>query len=426
MKNDKVTRDLVYKLCEVGWLYKQIDAFQQETVVFPTSTDAHEQVVAAGLIRQGLSASIGAELQSFHKFVAILKSQLKNTSEQSKLTLKRLYVWINEPLQSLRILNVVLESCKNSSGGELLSNLHAYTTHGDPRVSNLVVKLVKESSMPIYSMIQRWITQGELDDPHAEFFVQKGSRDPKNVWKNEYILCKKNIPVFINDQLAQKVYLVGKSLHFMRYHCNIGTENLMNLPTPESIDSDVRMTNVGKQMGYGDLKPLETAIHRAYISISRALSSSLLKTHSLMRHLETLKRFLLLSQGDFLSSLLDSSRFLLLTQRHTGCQPQPSVQTLAPLDARSICAHGMRPHRRCAIRTRSPRHPPRRGHAGRNRLGHFHYSLQYYPANRNSNRQLDNANVPTRVQTPLENQASAAHANESVYSIETKDGNDKY
>lgn len=74
-------------------------------------------------------------------------------------------------------------------GGALVSLIHGYTDNGDPFVRKFTDQLLEEVhfflfapyfslvfnnyqvSKPFFSMLQKWLFSGELQDPFSEFFV---------------------------------------------------------------------------------------------------------------------------------------------------------------------------------------------------------------------------------------------------------------
>jgi gamma-tubulin complex component 3 len=142
-------------------------------------------------------------------------------------------------------------------------------------------------------MIQRWIYKGELDDPFDEFFVAYNLvGDDDNLWRSKYSMRQDMIPTFISKVLAKKIFLIGKSLNFIRHSCE-----------------DLKYTGVENglpQLVYGDLKMMEDSIHNVYKESSARLSSLLFEKYKLRDHLKSVKRFLLLGQGDFVQNLMDT------------------------------------------------------------------------------------------------------------------------
>lgn len=142
-------------------------------------------------------------------------------------------------------------------------------------------------------MIQRWIFQGELDDPFGEFFVAVNPlSEDDNLWRSKYTIRSEMVPSFINKILAKKIFLIGKSLNFIRHSCGDSTYT--------GVDKDSR------QLHYGDLKKMEESIHKIYMESSQRLSELLFEKYQLRDHLAAIKKFLLLSQGDFVQNLMDS------------------------------------------------------------------------------------------------------------------------
>lgn len=91
-------------------------------------------------------------------------------------------------------------------GGALVSTMHNYTIHGDPFIKKYIKSMLQEVSKPFYEMLQRWIYEGELDDPYREFFVACDPTVPEDeLWQSKYSIHEDMIPSFISGELAQKV-----------------------------------------------------------------------------------------------------------------------------------------------------------------------------------------------------------------------------
>lgn len=99
-----------------------------------------------------------------------------------------------------------------------LSHLHAYTTHGDPFISQFSSHLLSTLSAPFFTTLRAWIYAGELQDPHAEFFVvpasRKGEEEGEEVashelWKGKFVYREEMVPSFLGEAVARKV----RSLH---------------------------------------------------------------------------------------------------------------------------------------------------------------------------------------------------------------------
>jgi gamma-tubulin complex component 3 len=118
-------------------------------------------------------------------------------------------------------------------GGPLVDRVHSFTAHGDPYIRNFAHKLLTQITRPWYEMLKTWIYEGQLRDPFLEFFVRDSSPDTKtrsnqydsatppksSAWEGRYSLDYSFVPGFMGEGVAKKVFLIGKSLNFIRGDC---------------------------------------------------------------------------------------------------------------------------------------------------------------------------------------------------------------
>ena len=317
----KPVTELVQKLCEMGWLYRKVNRYVMALLQSATSP---------GLFEQSFISTIQKELVEYYRAIATLENHLEtpNKAEEDSLhqffakglSLKRLWIWIHPFLQKLRLLSVLTEVCNGCKGGALISMIHNYVIHGDPVVNKYISKLLLDISAPFYTMLSRWMYKGELQDPFGEFFVSQDdgislnasisstaagfngtsaidamSIDDGNIWRSKYVIKYDLIPGFVSKPLAKKIFLVGKSLNFIRSSCQ---DFDFTLSWSQNPANDV--------LQYGELKKLEFSIDRAYKATTDHLIHLLLSKYKLMEHLHALKRYILLGQGDFVQYLMDS------------------------------------------------------------------------------------------------------------------------
>jgi gamma-tubulin complex component 3 len=155
-------------------------------------------------------------------------------------------------------------------------------------------------------MLRQWIYDGELSDPYHEFFIlerplDNPDQDPDprrvpatSVWEDKYQLDKDLIPSIITDDFARKIFLIGKSLNFIRYGCG-------DLAWVEAHSKDAP-----KELRYGDTASLESSIDTAYQTTMERLIHLMNDKFMLFDHLRALKKYLLLGQGDFVALLIES------------------------------------------------------------------------------------------------------------------------
>ena len=124
------------------------------------------------------------------------------------------------------------------------------------------------------------------------------STDPRriatSVWEDKYKLDDNMVPSIITQEFAKKVFLIGKSLNFIRYGC--GDSGWVEAYSKET----------SKELRYGDTASLETSIDEAYKSTMARLIHLMDEKFKLFDHLHALKKYLLLGQGDFIALLMES------------------------------------------------------------------------------------------------------------------------
>lgn len=186
--------------------------------------------------------------------------------------------------------------------------IHGFSTsHGDPFVGAFAERMLVHVTRPFYDMLRQWIYDGELSDPYHEFFVieqdtpSSGERetDPRrapatSVWEDKYKLDDSMMPTIMTDELAKKVFLIGKSLNFIRYGCG------------DSAWVEAYCKDASKELRYGDTATLETSIDKAYKATMARLTHLMDSKFHLYEHLCALKKYLLLGQGDFIALLMES------------------------------------------------------------------------------------------------------------------------
>ncbi|KAJ5287962.1 hypothetical protein N7478_003648 [Penicillium angulare] len=292
---------LLNSLAEPCLLYRGLSAFVETT--------------EGGLVNQSLRAAIANELRSYLSLVATLEAEIRQALaaigdanelkgvRKGGVTLKRCVVWTRDATMALRLMSLIVEESKDKKGGQLISLIHGFSSsHGDPFVCAFAEKLLAHVTQPFYDMLRSWIYDGELSDPYEEFFVAEGKgtsdEDPRriatSVWDTKYVLDEKMLPSIITEEFANKVFLIGKSLNFIRYACG------------DSAWVEAYSKEASKELKYGDTATLEISIDEAYKTTMARLIHLMDNKFKLFDHLQALKKYLLLGQGDFIALLMES------------------------------------------------------------------------------------------------------------------------
>ncbi|GAN07895.1 gamma-tubulin complex component 3 [Mucor ambiguus] len=293
--------NMVFKLADIGWLYTKVRNFVNDNMDSPT----------IGLVGQSLCAALQQELTEYYKLIAILEAQVEkqminNQVTSQSLTLKKLMIWTLDCNQKLRLMSVLVDVCQGQKGGALIAAIHNYTKHGDPFIKNYLTKMLQIVSKPFYEMLERWVYEGELDDPYEEFFVACDRTVPEEeLWQSKYTMREDMLPAFLSKELAHKIFSIGKSLNFIRYSCHEDTLAEQHQGTFASTAETPTNTLDKQPFKYGETEQVGKSIEVAYTATSRALLNLLKTKYKLMDHLKALKRYLLLGQGDFIQYLMD-------------------------------------------------------------------------------------------------------------------------
>ncbi|KAK3071483.1 Microtubule-nucleating Tub4p (gamma-tubulin) complex component [Teratosphaeriaceae sp. CCFEE 6253] len=288
---------LLHALAEPSLLFRSLSEFVE-------SSDG-------GLVGQSLRSAVGQELRSYLGLVATLEGQIRRALAQldeslphsglgkAGVTLKRCVVWTRDATLGLRLMSTIVESAKGKKGGELISLIHNLaTSHGDAFVYTFAERLLSSITRPFYAMLRAWIYDGELEDPYREFFVSENTdyedSGATSVWESKYLVNEAMSPSIITADFAQRVYLIGKSLNFIRHGCH------------DSAWVESYSKSASRELKYGDTANLSQSIDEAYKTVMARLTHLMETKFSLADHLAALKKYLLLGQGDFIALLMES------------------------------------------------------------------------------------------------------------------------
>jgi gamma-tubulin complex component 3 len=297
---------LLHTLAEPSLLYRGLSEFVEST--------------EGGLVGQSFRSALGKELRSYLGLVATLEGQIRRALTQldegqshngigkAGVTLKRCVIWTREATLGLRLMSLMVEESKDKKGGQLITLIHSFSlSHGDPYVGAFAERLLSHVTRPFYDMLRQWIYDGELADPFGEFFVSEQSEEEiseasgkegkggaTSVWEDKYKLNEKMIPTIITEEFANKVFLIGKTLNFIRYGCG------------DAAWVDTYSKEASKELQYGDTANLEQSIGDAYKTTMARLIDLMANKFKLFEHLQALKKYLLLGAGDFIAVLMES------------------------------------------------------------------------------------------------------------------------
>lgn len=282
---------LVSEALEPALLYRQI----REYLDTPTS----------GLTAQALKGVVEQELRNYLGVVSVLESEIRNKGD---VTLRRCVLLLKEATLALRVLFGLLRDCSGLAGGQILSVVYKLTFDGEETVSKFASRILILISSSWNGILRQWLSHGVLNDPYGDFFVT--FRTPESDAEYQELIRqgkggdrsglfnfdKTNIPEYIPEKVARQIFATGKSLYFVRVDCGLSdwVERRKIELSAEEI-TDLRVC--------GSLKKLVDSIYQEVVSY---LNTVLRDKFHLDDHLQGIKSYLLIGQGDFFQTLLDN------------------------------------------------------------------------------------------------------------------------
>ncbi|KAJ2847453.1 Microtubule-nucleating Tub4p (gamma-tubulin) complex component [Coemansia brasiliensis] len=283
------TRSMIALLSELGILTRDIQNY---------ISDVDRE---GRLFEQSFCTELKVEMSEYYKLVSEIEGRLFKTpralrpgESQMGVTLRRMYCWTTEARQKLRLMSVAITKVQEGNGGgDVLSIISTLVDDGDPFIRQFAKRLLKTTSAPFNNILISWITDGELVDPYKEFFIREREGRRDMFWTEKYTVASDMIPVHISGEMTRKIFQIGRSLNFLRVACDDAQWVAEGGPRTQ-LASDI-----------SDTSNLETFVYRSSSMVNERLMSVLRDKFDLMGHVEAIRRYLLLEQGDFALALME-------------------------------------------------------------------------------------------------------------------------
>jgi gamma-tubulin complex component 3 len=94
-------KEITFKICELGWLYCKIQGRL-------SILDDNDRVCSS---QQSFLSEVKQEMHAYYRLIAIIQSHITNKTQPNSISLKRLYVWIRQPLARIRAVSILLDVC---------------------------------------------------------------------------------------------------------------------------------------------------------------------------------------------------------------------------------------------------------------------------------------------------------------------------
>jgi len=259
-------------------------------------------------------------------------------------TVRRLAAWSSGNVRRLRTLQQIVRACEGRRGAHVASCVWSSTQHGDPQAQALAAAVFAAVARPVALACRNWLrgaaaegvpllraaAGGAADD----FFVMRGGSGGAGgarsggLW-NEYSLNVAAVPSFLPPALVRDVFMCGRTLRFVHDACRdeawveavarkmaqaqTATAASAARPDAPGEASAAPPAAVAAAAAAAAAAPfssatLQEALAREAQTLAPVANERLLwllrERFSLLAHLAAVHRYVLLTQGDFASSLI--------------------------------------------------------------------------------------------------------------------------
>lgn len=218
------------------------------------------------------------------------------------MTLVKLYSVFSEPHKRMKCISDILQTCKNLKGGALATALYNHLYNGNPVRKSLAELFLKAACRPLQNMLSHWLLEGEIKDPHNEFFIEEIREvSSDRLWHHKYRVVHTRLPIFMPRAMARKILVSGKSINFLREVC----EDRSLIKGREELKVAFE-SNSEDLFGPVPDSKLHEMIDQVYLTTSKKVLDIALGQYRLLEHLQAMRKYLLLGQGDFINLLMEN------------------------------------------------------------------------------------------------------------------------
>lgn len=285
-------RQLVMELSELGWLYRQVTVYVEE----------RGRDESSGRAVQSFCRAVQGEVEEYLKLLETLQGQLQ---ESGRLSLMKLKLWMQDPMERMKWLYIMCCSANSTlntkgldlKGGALASTLQQHVAGSPGTLHGLLSKLLEETCKPLLSMVQLWMVQGDACDLHGDFFVVEDLKVLEDrLWTAKYSLRVELVPTFLSYDHAYKIYLAGKAINFIRKCCG---EAEWEVPSALKEPGTRSWSEITSNPGV-----IDEWVVKIYEATNSQVVNLLFTKYRLLDHYESIRKYLLLGQGDFHQHLI--------------------------------------------------------------------------------------------------------------------------
>lgn len=264
---------------------------------------------ASGLcpVMDALFASVHAELESFVRSLARLDSELRTDDKSDAL--RYTSSWAEEKLPMMRASLSLLQSTAGMSGTAICNVCYGLSQHGDARIASPTSRALHASLRPVLAAATCWMLTGSLQGSSkkgtSDVFWVMPSELPSAQSSATVRVSAGHVPACIPLALAAQVAAAGAAAHFLRYAC-ADAHWLKQLVSEYSSPETAPGSPAVQASQLPEVARLGQLAHNVQPCLDARVRHMLCVVHGLQMHVRALRRYVLLGQGDFASSLVSS------------------------------------------------------------------------------------------------------------------------
>ncbi|CAG9461579.1 unnamed protein product [Pedinophyceae sp. YPF-701] len=293
-----------------------------------------------GLVSQALAAALEKVLAEW----AALTSKMEHQQRLGRLSLQSALLFVQPAMHGLHVAASLAATAAEKSlrGGALLDLLGALRSAnaGDASVHAVLHALWVAAARPYLMMLDRWLSEGVLEDPYEEFMVREDthvqprdmSSDPfADWWAGRFVLRGSNSVPKVLAGMADQILATGRTLAVARLDAEsaggaqAGPQGLARVGGGASASDWVG--------GAPDARSIRDAIDAAHGAACAKAMARLREGVDLEGRLRTMRAVFLMSAGDFITHLLDTCSEELWQPMHRVSLPR--LQRLVEAAVRS-------------------------------------------------------------------------------------------
>ncbi|KAL4132123.1 hypothetical protein QTP88_009332 [Uroleucon formosanum] len=243
-----------------------------------------------GSVAKALRFSLQEKINSYYVYVNKWLGANFDVLEHSKDCLRICIPLDHDVLIRFQCLAKIVKNAKGKSGCNLISSVIRSS------IREIESKMLNEITKPIHAMILRWMTDGEIEDEHGDFFIVENLSE--SYWNNSYALSSTNTLDFINEYQLNCIYQTGKNMNL-----------LLKLLSPkikakiEKLRENIKILATG---GDGLIVMLANKCSTTSSMLSDSCDQSsalllevLIGDYKLFQQFEGLRNYMMLGRGDF-------------------------------------------------------------------------------------------------------------------------------